>query len=63
MPDFAAQSTDAENNRSPLKVGKPGDATKTISSKSAQAIAKEGYRESPVVDAGTPSDIIAPEQS
>jgi len=60
---MSAQGTDDENNRAPLKVGKPGDATKTVSSKSAQLIAKEGYRESPVVDVGTGSDIIAPEQS
>jgi hypothetical protein len=63
MPDRAAQSTDAENNRSPLKVGKPGDDTKTISTKSAQMIAREAYTDSPVVGAGTGSDIIAPEQS
>jgi hypothetical protein len=51
---MSAQGTDDENNRAPLKVGKPGDDTSLISNKSAQAIAKEGYRESPVVDVGTP---------
>jgi hypothetical protein len=60
---MSAQSTDDENNRAPLKVGKPGDDTKLVSAKSAQAIAAEFYRDSPSVGAGTGSDIIAPEQS
>jgi hypothetical protein len=52
MASFEGQSTDGENNRAPLKVGKPGDSTKKISSKSAQEIAKEN----PVAGdkAGTP---------
>jgi hypothetical protein len=60
---MSAQSTDDENNRAPLKVGKPGDDTKLVSSKPTQAIAAEFYRDSPVVNVGTGSDIIAPTQS
>lgn len=63
MPSFDGQTTDAENSRAPLKVQKPGDDLKLVKSQSAQEIAREDYKKSEVVNVGTPSDIIAPEQS
>ena len=63
MASFDGQTTDDENSRAPLKVTKPGDDVKTVSSQSAQAIARQDYKTDETIGPGTPADIIAPEQS